>query len=357
MRMLLITPTTPHRGGIAQFGTLFAQHLAIRHHISTWGFDRLYPTWLFPGSTDPDPSTQTIAWPIDYVLDGLNPVSWWQAWQSRPHIDCIIWQWWTPFWVPFIWFITWQAHRNGIKTIAICHQIVEPDAASWQARIAYWALNRADGVLFLGEAPPHWHEPHRVCALPFLNAFVTPLPQRTQARTSLALDPDAHIVLCFGFVRDYKGFDTIIHAMAHSQIPYHLLLVGEWWPLRINLTQLIHTYNLANRVHIYNHYIPNEDVATYFGAADVVALPYRSGTVSGVAGLAHHFNKPLMTSNITTLAGDYPPIARIPVDDIHAWRNALDTFFQQPHTLPNTDNDGWDYCCTAIDLLVNEIVS
>jgi glycosyltransferase involved in cell wall biosynthesis len=355
MRMLLITPTMPHRGGIAQFGTLLAHQLSHRHQLITWGFARLYPAWLFPGSTAPDPSHHTISYHVDAWLDGLNPLSWWQSWRTLPPIDLIIWQWWTPFWLPLIWFVTWQARRCSIPTLVICHQLVEPDAADWQAQIAVWALHRADAVLFLGSAPPHWPTPHRTIHLPALTALTPTGPTKAIARQQLQLVDTTPVILSFGFVRDYKGLDTIIHAMAHSHIPYHLVIAGEWWPLRTDIRHLVAHYNLTDRVHIHDNYIPNEQVACYFAAADLVVLPYRSGTVSGVAGLAHQFGVPIITSDIASLAGALPPIARLPADDVRAWRQALDTFFMQPSHKHTTPDDGWTTCIQAINALADEI--
>lgn len=357
MRMLLITPTMPHRGGIAQFGTLLARQLSNSHQLITWGFTRLYPAWLFPGSTAPDPSRHTVTCAVDTWLDGLNPLSWWRAWQNLPRVDLVIWQWWTPFWIPLIWFVTWQAQRRGIPTLTICHQLVEPDATAWQAQLAIWALRRADAVLFLGSAPDEWPTPHRTIHLPALNAFTPTSLTKADARQQLHLTATTPVVLSFGFVRNYKGIDTIIHAMAHSHTPYHLVIAGEWWPLRSDIRHLIKHYDLSNRVHIHDHYIPNDQVARYFVAADVVVMPYRSGTVSGVARLAQQFDIPIITSDIASLSGAISPIARLPADDVYAWRQALDNFFARPQTIPPpyAVDDGWIACMQAINALAHEI--
>lgn len=357
MRMVLITPTTPHRGGIAHFGTVLAQQLDARHTLTTWGFRRLYPRWLYPGSTDADPSQHTITCTTHHQLDGLNPVTWWRAWCTLPTVDLIIWQWWSPFWLPLIWFVTWQARRRGIATLAICHQLVEPDADAWQAQLAVWALTRADAVLFLGQAPQVWPRPHRTVHLPSLTPLMPSRPTKEAARQHLNIDSAIPLVLSFGFVRDYKGIDTIIHAMANSHTAYHLIIAGEWWPLRTDIRQLITHYNLSHRVHIYDAYIPNEQVATFFAAADVVVLPYRSGSVSGVAGLAQQWGVPIITSDVGTIAGAVPPFATIAADDVPAWRDALERFFANPISAPPIPDDGWRTCIDAIDALACEVHS
>jgi len=43
---------------------------------------------------------------------------------------------------------------------------------------------------------------------------------------------------------------------------------------------------LRGKVTVVDRYVPNEEVANYFAAADVVALRYRSATGSGIAQIA-----------------------------------------------------------------------
>lgn len=46
---------------------------------------------------------------------------------------------------------------------------------------------------------------------------------------------------------------------------------------------------------------PNEDVAIYFSAADVVVLPYISATQSGIAQIAYNFDKPVIATDVVGL--------------------------------------------------------
>jgi glycosyltransferase involved in cell wall biosynthesis len=44
--------------------------------------------------------------------------------------------------------------------------------------------------------------------------------------------------------------------------------------------------------------VPNQEVKYYFSACDLVALPYRSATQSGIASIAFNFGKPVLTTNV-----------------------------------------------------------
>jgi D-inositol-3-phosphate glycosyltransferase len=79
-------------------------------------------------------------------------------------------------------------------------------------------------------------------------------------------------------------------------------------------------------VRLENRYIPQEEVAGYFCAADVVALPYLSGTQSGALSAALHFERPVVASNVGGLAEMIPPGAGTAVGpgDPAALREALE---------------------------------
>jgi glycosyltransferase involved in cell wall biosynthesis len=47
-----------------------------------------------------------------------------------------------------------------------------------------------------------------------------------------------------------------------------------------------------------DHLIAHEEVQKYFAACDVVALPYREGTTSGVMKLAMAFGKPVICTDV-----------------------------------------------------------
>ncbi len=48
--------------------------------------------------------------------------------------------------------------------------------------------------------------------------------------------------------------------------------------------------------------VPNEDVAKYYQVSDVVLLPYRSATQSGILNVAYGFYKPVIVTDVGGLA-------------------------------------------------------
>ena len=65
---------------------------------------------------------------------------------------------------------------------------------------------------------------------------------------------------------------------------------------------MIKKLKIDEQVKVINQFVPNEDVAKYYQAADVVILPYRSATQSGILNVAYGFNKPVIVTDVGGLA-------------------------------------------------------
>ncbi len=97
------------------------------------------------------------------------------------------------------------------------------------------------------------------------------------------LNPDGHrlVVLFFGAIRPYKGVQTLIRAFRAAHAPnLHLVVAGR--PISPVLAQEITGLAAGNpRITLMLDYVPTEDVAPLFAAADVVALPLDEALTSG----------------------------------------------------------------------------
>jgi glycosyltransferase involved in cell wall biosynthesis len=58
----------------------------------------------------------------------------------------------------------------------------------------------------------------------------------------------------------------------------------------------------ADRIHVFNRYIDDEEVPRFFSAADLCVLPYKSATQSGITAIALHFDVPLVATPVGGLA-------------------------------------------------------
>ncbi len=314
MRISVVGPTFPYRGGIAHYTTLLVRHLREQNHeVYLHSYSRQYPRLLFPGNTGPDPSRRALAEQCEYTLAPLQPWTWWRTFSRirRLQPDLLILQWWTPFWTPVLFALTaWVRRWTKTPILFLCHHIIAPDGGPLDWFLARFIFRRADGFIVLSEedfallrrAVPQAYI--RGTTLPALDVFNGDRVDPPAARSHLGLPPDVGVLLFFGFVRRYKGLRYLLQALPQvlAHLPVRLLVVGEFWEDEQVYYDLIERLGLQETVVLVNRYVPNEELGPYFSAADVVVLPYLEASQSGVVQLAFAFERPVITTHVGGLA-------------------------------------------------------
>ncbi|HEY9034647.1 MAG TPA: glycosyltransferase family 4 protein [Pseudomonadales bacterium] len=141
-----------------------------------------------------------------------------------------------------------------------------------------------------------------------------PLPDQAEARQRLGIDTSARVILFFGQIKDVKGLDLLIQAMPAvlEQYPDAVLLIaGKPWKSGFSRYQLmIDQLGINSQCLTDIRYIPDDEVATFYAAADLVVLPYRRIYQSGVVLMAMSYGKPVLVS-------DLPGMTEIVSDNIN----------------------------------------
>ncbi len=102
-------------------------------------------------------------------------------------------------------------------------------------------------------------------------------------------------VLFFGRVLPYKGLEYLLAAFRQlDPEKFELVIAGEG--------DLAEYQIEGSNIRVLNRFIPDEEMAVLFNAADVVALPYLSASQSGVAYMAFAFEKPVVATRVGALA-------------------------------------------------------
>ncbi len=127
---------------------------------------------------------------------------------------------------------------------------------------------------------------------------------RGQARESLGLRSADEVALFFGYIREYKGLDVLLDAwpaVAEARPRARLVVAGD--PVRLAAARRQELEQRATRlgaIHRFE-YIPFSDVPRYFAAADVLAMPYRRISQSGVLFLALSLGLPVVATRVGAL--------------------------------------------------------
>ena len=147
-----------------------------------------------------------------------------------------------------------------------------------------------------------------LCPHPLYDNFGQPVPQ-AEAQQQLGLNPDYRYLLFFGFIRDYKGLDLLMHAFADPRLRHYrvkLIVAGEFYNNAEQYAQLEKQLGLEGEIVWHTQFIPNDQVRIYFSAADLIVQPYKTATQSGVTQVAYHFSKPMLVTNVGGLAEIVP---------------------------------------------------
>ena len=312
MRIALIGPTWPYRGGIAHYTTLLCRALRKSHQVKFISFKRQYPSLLFPGKTDRDPSSKPLKPDqVDYIIDSMNPFTWFRAAHEIKDYqpDKIILGWWVTFWMPTFWTIIKLVKRSlDAEIIIICHNVFEHESSSLKKKVTKAVLSQADLLIThsaqetdrLGELLGK--EAKAITAFHPTYAELSNIRfTSSQAKEKLGITGDC--LLFFGFVREYKGLAVLLEALGRlkEKKEFTLLVVGEFWKGKSKYLDQVERLGISSCVRIVDKYISNEEIGLYFAAADLVVQPYLSASGSGICQIAYGFDRPVIATRVGSL--------------------------------------------------------
>ncbi|MBX2991770.1 MAG: glycosyltransferase [Bacteroidetes bacterium] len=372
MNIIIVGAASPWRGGIAHHTALLFQELSKRHTVQVITFKRQYPAFLFPGKTQNEVD-EMIRIPTEQRIDSVNPLTWISTGREirKRKPDLLIFTYSLPFFGPCYGTIARVATRGtNTKVLFLCHNIVPHERRPGDVVFTKYALKAADHFIVQSDAVEldlkkfFPQAAYRKIPHPVYNIFGSPV-EKEFARRKLGIT-DERVLLCFGYVRAYKGLLTMLEAMPMilKEMNVRLLVVGEFYDKREPYEQLMSDYELRDHVTVVSDYVANETVALYFSAADVAMLPYTSATQSGIAQIAYNFNKPVIASNV----GGLGEVVRDGVTgfvvlpkDPEALAHAVLRFFKEGREKEFTANVeiekkkySWEAMAVAIEELVRE---
>lgn len=316
-KIFIIGPAYPLRGGLATFDELFCEAFNKQgHDCEIISYSLQYPNFLFPGSTQFDTSGNAPKHiKIHTLINSVNPLSWIKTARfiKKQKPDFIVFRFWIPFMGPALGSIARMVRKSGIKVLAITDNVIPHEKRAGDAAFSKYFIGGCDGFITMSKAvmkdlDKFTDTVHKKYLLhPLYTSFGEKL-NKVDARNSLGLPVDKKLVLFFGLIRKYKGLDMLLDAMHElkSQPDINLVIAGEFYEDKQPYLDLIEKYGIKDQVILHGKFIANEDVKLYFSAADLVALPYRSATQSGVTQVSFHFEVPTLVTNVGGLSEIIP---------------------------------------------------
>jgi D-inositol-3-phosphate glycosyltransferase len=317
LRLGLVGIAWPMRGGIAQYTAILASELARRHRVDLVSFTRQYPSFLFPGKSQLDPSAAPLRFPSTPLVDSIGPWSWERAARhlARGRPDAVVYKYWMPFFAPAFGTIARRVKRicrpQRVRTIMVVDNLLPHERRPFDRTLTRYVMGATDAYIVqstavredlirLAPKARFLEVPH-----PVYNLFGEPTP-KAEARAALGLPAIGPLLLFFGFVRRYKGLDTLLRALPAIRSaldpPPRLLVLGEFYEGRAETAALVRELGLDDAVSIVDEYVADEKVGRYFSAADAVVLPYRSATQSGIVQIAYQLDRPVICTDVGGLA-------------------------------------------------------
>lgn len=343
----------PLRGGLAAFNERLSQELTEQgHDVTLWSFSLQYPSFLFPGKTQYTDEPAPAGLKIRTEVNSVNPLNWLSVGRkmNEEQYDLIIVKYWLPFMGPAFGTILKGAKKNGkTKVLCIVDNIIPHEGRPGDKQFTNYFIKAVDAFITMSDDQLKYlkqfvNKPSVFSPHPVYDIYGAKLG-KADACAKLKLDPAKKYMLCFGFIRDYKGVDRALLAMADERVRkagIELIIAGEYYSKDVEATnnKIIADNNLQDAVHLFTDFIPESEVCYYFSAADVVLQPYTKATQSGITQIAYHFEKPMIVTNVGGLPEVVPDgkVGFVAEPDPTSVADAILKFYQ-PNSLPNLHED------------------
>jgi glycosyltransferase involved in cell wall biosynthesis len=305
VKIAIVGPAYPYKGGGAQHTTELAHRLrAASHDVVIESWSAQYPALLYPGRQtvdapegEPFPATRRdLSWrrPDGWIRHGRRIGRW---------ADLLVLVVLSPVQVPPYLGILAGARGTGVRTVALCHNVLPHERRAVDVTLMRTLLRRVSGVLAHSESQAALARGLTGDRVP---VRVVPLPPHLPGGAGTDGGAGSYEVrrrlLFFGIVRPYKGLDVLLRALARGPGDVRLTVAGEFWGGTDETSRLVTELGLDDRVELRPGYVPAADVPGLFAGADALVLPYRSATSTQNAWLGFEHGLPVIATRAGALA-------------------------------------------------------
>jgi glycosyltransferase involved in cell wall biosynthesis len=381
MKIVLIGPVYPYKGGIAQYTSQLFSALKNFHDVYLISYKMMYPKLLFKKEQRDYSNEMFKIDETQFLINTANPLNIFKVSHKINEMkpECVLIQWWHPYFAPCYKILTTFLSKN-IKVIFTCHNVFPHERFPMDKFLTKMTLKKADGYIVhsrsdANELKTIKDNPRYIFSpLPTYETFKHRELGKEEALRELNSDINGDIdcsdivLLFFGLIRDYKGLKHLINALPYLKNKHNnikLIIAGSFGDDKNDYLELIRQNELEEIVFVVDAYIPDDEVDRYFEASDLVVLPYESATQSAVVQAAFGFEKPVIVTNV----GGLPDVVEhmktgyvIEAKNAKAIANSIEDFienkrYEEMHqNIINTaDIFSWNHMVESIEKLVNEI--
>lgn len=311
MKIIIVGPSHPYRGGIAAFtDRLAAEFVAENVDVELYTFTLQYPSILFPGKTQYSDAPAPNDISIFRRINSINPLTWIKSAKEikTKNPDIVIFAYWMSFFASCYAKMAKIIKKNKVsRCIGLVHNMMPHEQSILDRLFSPHFVKRMDAFVALSKSvladvsrldkksKPKYFSPH-----PLYDHYGDK-EDKVMAMNSLYMDNNYNYLLFFGLIREYKGLDLLLKAMSDKRLdkyPLKLIVAGEFYEKKEPYLKMIDDLDINDKVIICDKYIPDEEVKNFFNLADMVVQPYKSATQSGVTQIAYHFEKPMLVTDV-----------------------------------------------------------
>ena len=311
MKLAIISPFPPYRGGISKETEILYNSLKKKHNVCVYNFKRLYPDFFFPGKSQFDYNLSSLK--SIKSIDSINFFSWHKTATliNKENYDKVIFRFWHPFLSVIYSYIISKIKRynKDIEFICICDNVYPHERFIFDKFLLKIFFKKIDNFITMSTITTN----QIMNLVPGANINETFLPikdsfgekiSKIKASTKLNIEHQKFTILFFGLIRSYKGLDVALNAikqLVKKNRKFKFLIAGECYEDKNKYIKIINKNNLNDYVVWHDKYINDSEVYLYFSASDLVLLPYKETTQSGIIPIAYNFNMPVVSSNLPGL--------------------------------------------------------
>lgn len=296
----------PFRGGIARFSDYLYKNLGSVREIDAVNFKTLYPKLLFPGTTQyEEPRVPSYA---GEVMHSYNPLIWKKTAQliAKDKPEILLISYWHPFFIPGFNSVIKRVRKTSpsTKVVTIAHNVLPHESFPFSEKLMRSFFHNNDLVITLSSQTEQEFKTLDVNTKTvklFHPIYETTLPTqpKEELRAKYGFKSNDQIILFFGLIRAYKGLDVLIKALNNIDIiknKFKPLIVGEFYDDKQKYIDLINPHH-KDAYTIIDRFVSNEESAEIMSISDLLVLPYKTASQSGVLADALNFNLPSIVSN------------------------------------------------------------